>query len=78
MGETSSHVAIKKQDGAEFQWLGETLKRWGECAKECFSKSQDRLKPRREREHIRRMGERDDKATEGAGKYDNRQNSHKF
>ena len=30
MNKTASHVAIKKQDGAECQGLDETLKRWGE------------------------------------------------
>ena len=35
-----------KQDGTEFQGVDETLKRWGEWTNECFSKSQDSLKPR--------------------------------
>ena len=37
-----------KNDGTERQGIDETLKRWEEWTKECFSKSQDIMEPRLE------------------------------
>ena len=49
VGKTSNHIAMKKQDGAEFQGLPETLKRWGEWKQECFRKDKAHLEPQIER-----------------------------